>query len=93
MKPRARISNEFRARASSSGSVETDLGETVGDESRAFTFQQPPPRILDHADSPLPLRERGRRGRGQPAAGFLRRSYVLEFAKKQAERLRAAERR
>jgi hypothetical protein len=87
--------NEFRARALELGSVETDLGETVGDESRAFTFQQP---TADGYLITLTLLFRyanvvdAVEVTGQP--GSFERAYVLEFAKKQVERLRAdAERR
>jgi len=87
----ARISaNEFRTRALELGSVETDLGETVGDESRAFTFQQPTAtgylitltvlfRYVNVVDAVEVT--------GQP--GTFERPYVLEFARKQVERLRA----
>jgi hypothetical protein len=82
--------NEFRARALELGSVETELGETVGDESRAFTFQQPTAdgylitltvlfryaNIVDAVEVT-----------GQP--GSFDRPYILEFARKQLERLRA----
>jgi hypothetical protein len=82
--------NEFRTRALELGSVETDLGETVGDESRAFTFQQPTAsgylitltvvfryaNVVDAVEIT-----------GQP--GTFERTYVLEFARKQLERLRA----
>ena len=82
--------NEFRTRALELGSVETDLGETVGDDSRAFTFQQPTAsgylitltvvfryaNVIDAVEVT-----------GQP--GSFERSYVLEFARKQFERLRA----
>ncbi|MEP6693522.1 MAG: hypothetical protein ABJB39_02640 [Chloroflexota bacterium] len=82
--------NEFRARALELGSIENDLGETIGDESRAFTFQQPTndgylitltvlfryANVVDAVEVT-----------GQP--GSFERPYVLEFAKKQLERLRA----
>ena len=82
--------NEFRTRALEIGSVETDLGETVGDESRAFTFQQPTAdgylitlTVLFRYANVVDAVE----VTGQP--GSFERQYVLEFAKKQAERLRA----
>ena len=82
--------NEFRTRALELGSVETDLGETVGDESRAFTFQQPTSSgylltltVLFRYANVVDAVE----VTGQP--GSFERSYVLEFANKQAERLRA----
>jgi hypothetical protein len=82
--------NEFRTRALELGSVETDLGETVGDESRAFTFQQPTATgylitltVLFRYANVVDAVE----VTGQP--GSFERTYVLEFAKKQVERLRA----
>jgi hypothetical protein len=82
--------NEFRARALELGSVETDLGETVGDESRAFTFQQPTATgylitltVLFRYANVVDAVE----VTGQP--GSFERTYVLEFARKQVERLRA----
>jgi hypothetical protein len=82
--------NEFRTRALDLGSVESALGETVGDESRTFTFQQPSgdgylitvtvlfryANVVDAVEVT-----------GQP--GSFDRPYVLELAKKQLERLRA----
>src|SRR5258705_2084869 len=82
--------NEFRTRALELGSVETDLGQTVGDQSRAFTFQQPTADgylitvtvLLRYANVVNAVEVTG-----QP--GSFERAYVLEFAKKQLERLRA----
>ncbi|HEY6202856.1 MAG TPA: hypothetical protein VI056_07415 [Candidatus Limnocylindria bacterium] len=82
--------NEFRKRALELGSIETALGDTVGDEARAFTFQQPTgdgylitltvlfryANVVDAVEVT-----------GQP--GSFERPYVLELAKKQLERLRA----
>jgi len=82
--------NEFRARALELGSVETALEETVGDEARAFTFQQPTAdgylitlTVLFRYANVVDAVE----VTGQP--GSFERAYVLEFAKKQLERLRA----
>lgn len=82
--------NEFRARALELGSVETDLGETIGDQSRAFTFQQPladgyliTVTVLFRYANVVDAVE----VTGQP--GSFERPYVLEFAKKQLARLRA----
>ena len=82
--------NEFRARALELGSVEADLGETVGDESRLFTFQQPTAdgylitlTVLFRYANVVDAIE----VTGQP--GSFERPCVLEFAKKQLERLRA----
>ena len=82
--------NEFRTRALELGSVETDLGQTVGDQSRAFTFQQPTADgylitvtvLFRYANIVTAVEVTG-----QP--GSFERAYVLEFAKKQLERLRA----
>ena len=82
--------NEFRTRALELGSVETDLGQTVGDQSRAFTFQQPTADgylitvtvLFRYANVVTAVEVTG-----QP--GSFERAYVLEFAKKQLERLRA----
>lgn len=82
---------EFRARALELGLIETDLGEGVGDESRAF--------VLEHAsaegDALITLTVLFRYANvvdavevtGRP--GSFERSYVLEFARKQLQRLRA----
>ncbi|MDP9282424.1 MAG: hypothetical protein M3P38_10045 [Chloroflexota bacterium] len=82
--------NEFRMRALELGSVETVLGETIGDQSRAFTFQQPTAdgylitvTVLYRYANVVNAVE----VTGQP--GSFERPYVLEFAKKQLERLRA----
>jgi hypothetical protein len=82
--------NEFRTRALELGSIETDLGETIGDESRAFTFQQPTADavlitltvLFRYANVVDAVEVTGR-------IGSFERAYVLEFAKKQLERLRA----
>jgi hypothetical protein len=90
-----RTANEFRTRALELGSIQTDLGETIGDESRAFTFQQPTADsvlitltvLFRYANVVDAVEVTGR-------IGSFERPYVLEFAKKQLERLRAdAERR
>ncbi len=81
---------DFRERALELGSVETDLGETIGDESRAFVFEHPSAdgmlitltvlfRYLNVVDAVEVT--------GRP--GSFERGYVLEFAKKQLQRLRA----
>ena len=82
--------NEFRTRALELGSVESVLGETIGDESRAFTFQQPTAdgyvitlTVLFRYANVVDAVE----VTGQP--GSFERTYVLEFARKQLERLRA----
>ena len=82
--------NEFRTRALELGSIETDLGERIGDESRAFTFQQPTADavlitltvLFRYANVVDAVEVTGR-------IGSFERAYVLEFAKKQLERLRA----
>ena len=82
--------NEFRTRALELGSIETDLGETIGDESRAFTFQQPTADavlitltvLFRYANVVDAVEVTGR-------IGSFERAYVIEFAKKQLERLRA----
>jgi hypothetical protein len=82
--------NEFRTRALELGSIETDLGETIGDESRAFTFQQPTADavlitltvLFRYANVVDAVEVTGR-------IGSFERAYVVEFAKKQLERLRA----
>jgi len=82
--------NEFRTRALELGSIETDLGETIGDESRAFTFQQPTADavlitltvLFRYANVVDAVEVTGR-------IGSFERAYVLEFAKKQLERPRA----
>ncbi len=82
--------NEFRTRALELGSVETDLGQTIEEQSRAFTFQQPTADgylitvtvLFRYANVASAVEVTG-----QP--GSFERAYVLEFAKKQLERLRA----
>jgi hypothetical protein len=82
--------NDFRTRARELGSIETDLGETVGDESRAFVFQQPTAEavlitltvLFRYANVVDAVEVTGR-------VGSFERAYVLEFAKKQLQRLRA----
>jgi len=84
------IANEFRTRALEIGSVETDLGEVIGDESRTFVFQQPTAEgalvtltvLFRYANVVDAVEVTGR-------GGSFERQYVLEFAKKQLERLRA----
>lgn len=80
----------FRTRALELGSIETDLGESVGDESRAFVFQQPTAEavlvtltvLFRYANVVDAVEVTGR-------AGSFERAYVLELAKKQLQRLRA----
>ena len=82
--------NEFRTRALELGSIATDLGETIGDESRAFTFQQPTADsvlitltvLFRYANVASAVEVTGR-------IGSFERAYVLEFARKQLARLRA----
>jgi len=82
--------NDFRTRALELGSILIDLGETIGDESRAFTFQQPTADsvlitltvLFRYANVVDAVEVTGR-------IGSFERTYVLEFARKQAERLRA----
>ena len=82
--------NEFRARALELGSVETTLGDVIGDESRLFTFQQPTADgnlitltvLFRYANVVDAVEVTGR-------PGSFDRPYVLEFARKQLERLRA----
>jgi hypothetical protein len=82
--------NEFRTRALELGSIETDLGETVGDESRAFVFEHA---TADGALITLTVLFRyanvvdAVEVTGRP--GSFERPYVLEVAKKQLQRLRA----
>ncbi len=81
---------DFRERALELGSVETDLGETVGDESRAFVFEHPSADgqlitltvLFRYANVVDAVEVTGR-------PGSFERGYVLEFAKKQLQRLRA----
>lgn len=82
---------EFRKRALDLGSIETDLRETVGDESTGF--------VAEHAGTEGALITLTLLFRyanvvdaveitGRP--GSFERPYVVELAKKQLERLRAA---
>ncbi|HEY3125612.1 MAG TPA: hypothetical protein VGK07_01040 [Candidatus Limnocylindria bacterium] len=82
--------NDFRKRALELGSIQTDLGETIGDESQAFTFQQPTADsvlitltvLFRYANVVDAVEVTGR-------IGSFERAYVLEFARKQLQRLRA----
>jgi hypothetical protein len=82
--------NDFRKRALELGSIQTDLGETVGDESQAFTFQQPTADsvlitltvLFRYANVVDAVEVTGR-------IGSFERTYVLEVARKQLQRLRA----
>jgi len=82
--------NDFRTRALELGSIQIDLGETIGDESRAFTFQQPTADsvlltltvLFRYANVVDAVEVTGR-------IGSFERTYVLEFARKQVARLRA----
>jgi len=81
--------NDFRRRALELGSIQTDLGETVGDESQAFTFQQPTADsvlitltvLFRYANVVDAVEVTGR-------IGSFERTYVLELARKQLQRLR-----
>ena len=81
---------DFRERALELGSVETELGETIGDESRAFVFEHPSADgmlitltvLFRYANVVDAVEVTGR-------PGSFERGYVLEFAKKQLQRLRA----
>ena len=81
---------DFRERALELGSIETDLGETIGDESRAFVFEHPSADgmlitltvLFRYANVVDAVEVTGR-------PGSFERGYVLEFAKKQLQRLRA----
>jgi hypothetical protein len=81
---------DFRERALELGSIETDLGETVGDESRGFVFEHPSADgmlitltvLFRYANVVDAVEVTGR-------PGSFERGYVLEFAKKQLVRLRA----
>ena len=81
---------DFRERALALGSVETELGETIGDESRAFVFEHPSADgmlitltvLFRYANVVDAVEVTGR-------PGSFERGYVLEFAKKQLQRLRA----
>lgn len=82
---------DFRERALELGSVETDLGEVIGDESRGFVFEHPSADgmlitltvLFRYANVVDAVEVTGR-------PGSFERPYVLEFAKKQLQRLRAA---
>lgn len=82
---------EFRTRALDLGSIETDLRETVGDASTAFTIEHT---SADGALITLTVLFRyanvvdAVEVTGRP--GSFERPYVLELAKKQLARLRAA---
>ncbi|HEV8470920.1 MAG TPA: hypothetical protein VGR46_15075 [Candidatus Limnocylindria bacterium] len=81
---------DFRASALALGSTETDLGETVGDDSRVLVFQQPTADgdlttmtvLFRYANVVDAVEVTGR-------PGSFEREYVLEFARKQLARLRA----
>jgi hypothetical protein len=81
---------DFRERALELGSIETELGETIGDESRAFVFEHPSADgmlitltvLFRYANVVDAVEVTGR-------PGSFERGYVLEFAKKQLQRLRA----
>ncbi|HUG06412.1 MAG TPA: hypothetical protein VMQ78_07715 [Candidatus Limnocylindria bacterium] len=81
---------QFRARALDLGSVETDLGETIGDESGGFAFEHT---SMDGVLITLTVLFRyanvvdAVEVTGRP--GSFERPYVLEIAKKQLQRLRA----
>lgn len=81
---------DYRKRATELGSVDTDLGETVGDESQALVFQQ---RTSDGELITVSVLFRyanvvdAVEVTGRP--GSFERAYVLEFARKQLARLRA----
>jgi hypothetical protein len=83
--------NEFRTRALDLGSIETDLGETVGDASTAFVIEHQGPDagalitvtvLFRYANVVDAVEVTGR-------PGSFERPYVLEVAKKQLARLRA----
>jgi hypothetical protein len=81
---------EFRTRALELGSIETDLAETIGDESRAFVFEHTTDAgalitltlLFRYANVVDAVEVTGR-------PGSFERPYVLEVAKKQLQRLRA----
>ena len=81
---------DFRASALALGSTETDLGETVGDDSRVLVFQQPTPDgdlvtvtvLFRYANVVDAVEVTGR-------PGSFERPYVLDFARKQLARLSA----
>ena len=82
--------NDFRNRALELGSIETEVGETIGDQSRAFTFQQPTADsvlitvtvLFRYANVVDAVEVTGR-------IGSFERALVIELAKKQLQRLRA----
>jgi hypothetical protein len=82
--------NDFRTRALELGSIETEVGETIGDQSRAFTFQQPTADsvlitvtvLFRYANIVDAVEVTGR-------IGSFERALVIELAKKQLQRLRA----
>jgi len=82
--------NDFRTRALELGSIETEVGETIGDQSRAFTFQQPTAEsvlitvtvLFRYANVVDAVEVTGR-------IGSFERALVIELAKKQLQRLRA----
>jgi hypothetical protein len=82
--------NEFRTRSLELGAIETDLGETIGDESKAFAFQQPTADavlitltvLFRYANVVDAVEVTGR-------VGSFERPFVVEFAKKQLARLKA----
>lgn len=84
------VFGDYRKRASELGSVDTDLGETVGEESQALVFQQSTTDgelitvsvLFRYANVVDAVEVTGR-------PGSFERAYVLEFAKKQLTRLRA----
>jgi hypothetical protein len=81
---------EFRTRAQELGSIETDFGETIGDESGGFVVEHPSAEgalitltvLFRYANVVDAVEVTGR-------PGSFERPYVLEFAKKQLQRLRA----
>ena len=82
--------NDFRTRALELGSIETEVGEAIGDQSRAFTFQQPTADsvlitvtvLFRYANVVDAVEVTGR-------IGSFERALVIELAKKQLQRLRA----
>jgi hypothetical protein len=81
---------DFRAAALALGSVEADLGATLGDESRGLVFTQATPdgelitvtMLFRYANAVDAVEVTGK-------PGSFERPYVLEFARKQLEHLRA----
>ena len=82
--------NDFRTRALELGSIETEVGEAIGDQSRAFTFQQPTADsvlitvtvLFRYANVVDAVEVTGR-------IGSFERALVIELAMKQLQRLRA----